>query len=352
MRVRDRPPTLVRHALHTPKHRGFPARRFLPGTRRRRAVSHTPLGTRLVGAFAILLGTGMLLYPSASDWFATRAHAGSLESYAETVARLPDEALREVLDRAHTYNAGINDQTLSDPYTSTAAPDPEATDYRSQLRVEGADTMAWLRVPEIDLSLPVRHGTSARTLAEGVGHLQGTSLPVGGEGTNSVLTGHSGLPTSTLFTNLNRLERGSRLYIDVLGTTLAYEVTLIETVLPTHQDLLRIEPGRDYLTLVTCTPVPINSHRLIIRAERVQETIDDEATPAGATRSAHVPFPWWMLGAAAALTFAMGLVIWPHLRRRHGTDLRSNRGIGASRARRRRRADQRNVLHSRPRRWL
>nr|WP_195969105.1 class C sortase [Cellulomonas hominis] len=262
-----------------------------------------------------LVGVGLLLYPSAGNWFATRAQAASTNSYVAAVERIPQADREAVLRRAREYNARIGVQTLTDPYTDVDEVEATSAEYDDQLRVEGAEAMARVRIPAIDVRLPVFHGTSEETLTAGVGHLQGSSLPVGGPDTNAVLTGHSGLPNAILFTDLHQVVTGDLVYIDVLGETLAYRVDLIETVLPTETDLLRVVAGEDLLTLVTCTPVGVNSHRLVIRAERVELPEGDEAAAETSTEAQAVPFAWWLLGAAGAvLTGAVVLVVPPRAR--------------------------------------
>lgn len=286
------------------------ARRTGPGLR-------TRLRTRLPVVLLALAGVGLLLFPSAGNWFADRAHARSLSSYATAVEQVPDTARADLLAQARAYNDRIGVQTLTDPYTDVAEVTATAEEYEEQLRLDGSDTMARIRIPTIDVSLPVRHGTSETVLARGVGHLQGSSLPVGGEGTNAVLTGHSGLASARLFTDLHELVIGDLVYVDVLGTTLAYEIDLIETVLPTQTDLLKAQDGADLLTLITCTPVGVNSHRLIVRAHRV-ELPADAATVDEATAVPTVPFPWWLVAAGLAVAAGLSMVLVPGRRRRSG----------------------------------
>jgi sortase A len=260
-----------------------------------------------------LAGIALLLYPSAGNWLAARAHATATASYVEDVTALPDSERTALLDDARAYNSRIGVQTLTDPYTDVAEVEATSAEYERQLRPHGSDTMARIRIPAADIDLPVRHGTSESTLAQAVGHLQGSSLPVGGTDTNAVLTGHSGLPNSRLFTDLHDLVRGDLIYLDVLGETLAYRVAQIETVEPTDTDLLKVESGHDYLSLVTCTPIGVNSHRLIVRAERTTLSADESAEAAAPTPT--VPFAWWAVTAAAAAIGGALVVLIPG--RRH-----------------------------------
>lgn len=179
--------------------------------------------------------------------------------------------------------------------------------------------MARLRIPAIDVDLPVFHGTSAPTLDRGIGHLFGTALPVGGASTHSVVTAHRGVPEARFFNRLPDVVIGDDVVIDVLGEQLVYRVTATEVVLPEETDSLAMVPGADLLTLITCTPYAVNSHRLLVHAERVDGP--DEVTEAlvGAEAVDAVPFPWWMVGAGATLLAAAGYVFIPAGRTRRRT---------------------------------
>lgn len=344
---------------------------------------------RSLVALLAVAGASVLLYPSAGNWFSDRAHAAEVSGYTETVDSLPAGERSEILDRAHDYNRSLATDRIEDPYglaaaaaaaaaaapaaeseqesggpettettgasgdpaaTDPAAPDQTATgpadsasgsdgpglDYLDQLRLGTSDTMARLRIPTIGASLPVFHGTSDETLERGVGHLQGSALPVGGAGTNSVLTGHSGIPQSRLFTDLHDLVAGDLITVEVVGETLTYQVDRIDTVLPTETDLLQPVPGADLLTLVTCTPIGVNTHRLLVQAHRV----DEAALPAAVVvaGAAGAGFPWWGLVWSGALTWGLWFAVRPAaLTRergagRHRMPGRRGRGGGAARA--------------------
>lgn len=313
-----------RHRDAPPRHRrarGSTALRRRPtagstGARRERVI-HRAL-RRLPAVLVALVGIGLLLYPSAGNWFAARAHAASTNSYVAAVDQLPQPDREAALRRAREYNARIGVQTLTDPYTDVEEVQATSAEYDNQLRVDGAEAMARIRIPTIDVRLPVFHGTSEETLTAGVGHLQGSSLPVGGADTNAVLTGHSGLANATLFTDLHRVAAGDLLFVDVLGETLAYRVDLIETVLPTETDLLRVVADTDLLTLVTCTPIGVNSHRLVVRAERVELPEAAEAAAEVSTQTQGVPFPWWLVGAGGAVLTGTVVLLVPPRRRTDG----------------------------------
>jgi sortase A len=267
-----------------------------------------------------LLGVLTLAYPSAARWFSDRKHAVEVSGYTEQVDRLPDAEGRAILDRAAAYNAALPTGPLrgvslaGGAATSDGATGPE---YLDQLAVPGTDVMATLGIPSIGLDLPVRHGTDEATLGRGLGHLANSSLPVGGPGTHTVLTGHSGLVGSSMFDGLHDLEAGDAIVLTTLGATTRYEVHAIDVVSPGATDSLRIEQGEDLLTLVTCTPIGVNSHRLLVRAHRVADQLAvGDGTVAGPGVGAG--FPGWMVVVGAAVVGAGVVVRAPEGARRRG----------------------------------
>lgn len=181
-------------------------------------------------------------------------------------------------------------------------------DYNAILRTDESGLMARLRIPAIDVDLPVYHGTSDATLLQGAGHLEGTSLPVGGPGTRSVITAHRGLANATMFTNLDRVKIGDTFTIEVFGKVLAYKVRETKVVEPTETESLRSVPGKDLVTLVTCTPLGINTHRILVTAERIEPTPAKDLANAHATSD--LPrFPWWAVWFSAGLLVA-AVYVW------------------------------------------
>ncbi len=306
-------------ARHDGRH-GRKSRRPAPRPARRVSGGRSVLG-RLPIVALILAGVGLLLYPATATWLSDRAHALTVSSYAETVEQVPDAERARILQEARDYNSRIGVQTLTDPYTDVDEVQATSEQYLRQLRVDGSDVMARIRIPTINVALPIRHGTSEETLATSVGHLQGSSLPVGGRSTKSVLTGHSGLPNASLFTDLHSIEVGDMIYIDVLGETLAYRTSQIEVVLPTETDLLNIDNGQDRVVLITCTPIGVNSHRLMIVADRVDIPSDGPVLEE-AQAAVEIPFPWWAVGVGGALVGAGAVLFGPLLftRRRHAEE--------------------------------
>ena len=221
-------------------------------------------------AFLVLLllaGVSLLLYPSLSDYWNSMHQTRAIASYAETVSQLDTAQYDEMWKAAQDYN-----RSLAQRETAFALTDEQKAAYESLLHVSGLGVMGYIEIPEIDCSLPIYHGTEESVLQVAVGHLEWSNLPVGGEGTHCVLSGHRGLPSAKLFTNLDKLAVGDTFLLRVLDEVLTYEVDQILIVEPEQVDALGIVPGEDYCTLVTCTPYGINTHRLLVRGHRVENT--------------------------------------------------------------------------------
>lgn len=216
----------------------------------------------LVVAFAVLL------YPTVSSYVNEKNGSKVVSNYDAESVRLSNAEKEKMLEDARAYNKEmLSNIDLIDPF-SQGEKSLDAR-YESLLNMDGSGMMGYIRIPKIKVEIPIYHGTSESVLQAGVGHFWGTSLPVGGESTHTVLTGHRGLPTKTLFTNMDKLVKGDVFYIKVLDETLAYKVDQILTVLPEETEALSIVPGQDYATLVTCTPYAINTHRLLVRGHRI-----------------------------------------------------------------------------------
>ena len=215
----------------------------------------------------LLAGVSLLLYPSLSDYWNSMHQTRAIASYAETVSQLDTAQYDEMWKAAQDYN-----RSLAQRETAFALTDEQKAAYESLLDVSGLGVMGYIEIPEIDCSLPIYHGTEESVLQVAVGHLEWSNLPVGGEGTHCVLSGHRGLPSAKLFTNLDKLAVGDTFLLRVLDEVLTYEVDQILIVEPEQVDALGIVPGEDYCTLVTCTPYGINTHRLLVRGHRVENT--------------------------------------------------------------------------------
>ena len=214
--------------------------------------------------FLLLIGLSLLLYPSVSDYWNSFHQTRAIATYAENVAKLDNNQYDQLWEEARAYNEALCFR--SNPYYLS---EEQKAQYESLLDVSGLGVMGYIEIPEIDVSLPIYHGTEESVLQVAVGHLDWTSLPVGGESTHCVLSGHRGLPSAKLFTNLDKLQTGDIFMLRVLDNVLTYEVDQILIVEPQETGALRIEEGKDYCTLVTCTPYGINTHRLLVRGHRI-----------------------------------------------------------------------------------
>jgi sortase A len=223
----------------------------------------------------VFAGVAILSYPWFSNWYASKGHEQVITHYQEQLADMEEEKIDEEIGFAHAYNSSLSGERVEDPFVTgsgTALPDG----YDNILNLDGDGVMAVLSIPKIDLKLPVYHGVSESTLEHGIGHILKTAFPVGGAGTHCVLAGHRGLPSQELFTNLDVLAVGDEFYIDVMGRILAYRVDDISVVLPDETDILKPVPGEDYVTLATCTPLGVNSHRLLVRGTRIPYVPEQE----------------------------------------------------------------------------
>ena len=248
-----------------------PAGRHRSGTRRptgggtRRSHARRRIGLSSVAlAVVFLVGLGLLLYPTVSNWWNSRRQSQAIVEYTEQTSAMDEAHVAELLEAARQYNAGL----AADEGRFTPTP-ADTTEYENLLDVSDTGIMGYLEIPKLDVSTPIYHGTDESVLQSGAGHLEGSSLPVGGKGTHAVLSGHRGLPSSKLFTDLDDMEQGDVFMIHVLDRTLTYQVDQIVTVDPYDMDDLAIDPNQDYCTLVTCTPYGINTQRLLVRGHRI-----------------------------------------------------------------------------------
>ena len=221
----------------------------------------------ICAAVLFLTALGLTLYPLISNYVNQKYASEIQTAYQELIQQTDDSVLQEAKQRAVTYNLAITPGT-ADAYSEESL-SSAAENYDNQLDIAGNGIMGYVEIPKIQVNLPIYHGTDAEVLDRGVGHLLGSSLPVGGENTHTILSGHSGMASQKMFTDLEQLTQGDVFYLNVLNETLAYQVTEINTVLPYETDLLGIVPGEDLCTLVTCTPYGINTHRLLVRGSRI-----------------------------------------------------------------------------------
>lgn len=227
----------------------------------------------LLAAACGVAALGLLLYPLAGELVSEKYHSDVETTYTAAIEDTDAAELTAQREAAEQYNAMLSGATITE---GGASAPPLA--YDEQLMVGGV--MAYVGIPKINIYLPIQHGTDADTLERAAGHVVGTSLPVGGASTHAVLSAHSGMASSKLFSDIDQLAAGDVFYIHVLGEVLAYKVDAIHTVLPTDTSLLQIEEGKDLVTLVTCTPFGINTHRLLVRGHRVPYTLEQEVSTA------------------------------------------------------------------------
>ena len=227
-----------------------------------------------------LIGAGILFYPTVSDLWNNYRNQQLISEYTEVVETMESEDFSEIWAEAREYNAQHTVNTILDAFDEEEGDYVLSHPYDQVLNPTGNEIMGYLEIPKISVKLAIYHGIGTEALENGCGHIEGTSLPIGGVGTHSVLSAHRGLPSAKLFTDLDQLEIGDLFYITVLDEKLAYKVDQILTVLPEETDDLAIEEDKDLVTLVTCTPYGVNSHRLLVRGERTEYVPEeDTSTP-------------------------------------------------------------------------
>lgn len=258
-----------------------------------------------------LVGLSVMLYPSVSDAVNRKHQSRAVAGYAEEVEQLSDADYQTYFDAADAYNRQLNT-------TPNAFYKPDlVSGYAQTLDISGTGIMGYITIPKISVELPIYHGTDEGVLQVAAGHLAGSSLPVGGAGTHAVISAHRGLPSAKLFTNLDELEVGDRFTITVLNRVLTYEVDQISIVLPTEIDQLLPTEGMDYVTLMTCTPYGINTHRLLVRGKRVETTESQKHIRVAADAFRIEPIIVAPILAIPMLLAALvGVLVAPHLRKR------------------------------------
>ena len=292
----------------------------------------TPLKWRLLTIappILLLAGILVLLYPV----FATQYNNQRQERIASEFSAVADQAgpdaVAESLRRADEYNLKASESPILDPWLDAQRPGTaQYQDYLSQLNLN--DVMATIKIPSIDVNLPIYHGTDTATLDKGIGHLFGTALPVGGESTHTVLTGHTGLGNATMFDQLTSVKMGDYFYIETAGRHLKYQVTDIRVVLPHETESLNKVEGKDLATLITCTPYGVNTHRLLVTGERVP--MDEAAVAAEAAQvKGSVMKPWMIVVlASVAVILAVAGILWLRSRKRKDEEPQALEGAAAA----------------------
>ena len=259
-----------------------------------------------------LIAFSLILYPVFSN-YVNQLHSTTIATdYEQEVSHLSEDLENEMIEQAREYNKSlIGISSFIDPFSDTEGIQTEDDVYNNLLKIDDTKMMGYIDIPKIDIVLPVYHGTSESVLQSGVGHLKNTSLPVGGKSSHAVVSGHRGLANAKIFTDLNKMELGDVFYIKILHHTFAYQVDQILTVLPSETDALQIEKGKDYVTLVTCTPYAVNTHRLLVRGTRIPykeaKKVDEEV-------GLHRTIPFYMIvligGIAAVVIIWIGTKIY------------------------------------------
>lgn len=277
---------------------------------------------KLIPIIFILVGFGLLAYPWISEYLFENRTDSVINTYEVAANDTDNQEKQIMLEEAGRYNKQLSQAqvTLTDPFTEEESSDGEF-DYDSVLALDDSGLMATIEIPKIAVNLPVYHGTSTEVLESGIGHLEGSSFPIGGESTHTVLSGHTGLNSAKLFTDLTELEKGDLFFLHVLGDTYTYQVSGIYIVLPEDTSKLMVQEGKDLVTLVTCTPYGVNSHRLLVTGTRMEytEEIYEETVQKGSTGSESL----WMqsykraifIGLAMVFGFALILLIFHQIRR-------------------------------------
>jgi sortase A len=285
-------------SVRPPRHVAHPVRRWKAG------------GLLITTALAGLLGATVLTYSSAASWVSSLNQSQVVERYQESVDHAEPSAA-EQLAAADRYNAALSSGAQVQANTRKPVGDGNATgdlgDYSKQLATP-TGIMSRIQIPKIGVDLPVYHGTSDATLLKGAGHLEGTSLPVGGDGTLSVITGHRGLAEATMYTNLDQIKPGDTFVITTFGRVLTYRVFDTRVVEPSDTASLHPQAGHDLATLITCTPLGINTHRILVTGERVAPTPKSDVD-AARSGPATVTFPWWLVLYLGSLAI-IGAYVW------------------------------------------
>ena len=293
----------------------------------------TPLKWRLLTIappILLLAGILVLLYPVFATQYNNQRQERIASEFSAVAENAGPDAVAENLRRADEYNLKASESPILDPWLDAQRPGTaQYQDYLSQLNLN--DVMATIKIPSIDVNLPIYHGTDTATLDKGVGHLFGTALPVGGESTHTVLTGHTGLGNATMFDQLTSVKMGDYFYIETAGRHLKYQVTDIRVVLPHETESLNKVEGKDLATLITCTPYGINTHRLLVTGERVPMDDDDAVAAQAAQVKGSVMKPWMIavLASVAVILLVAG-ILWLRSRKRNDEEPQEIEGAAAA----------------------
>ncbi|MBQ4599615.1 MAG: class C sortase [Clostridia bacterium] len=258
--------------------------------------------TTLLLILVFLAGLSLLLYPAVSNYWNSYLQSKIIVNYDDSVSNLEDERYAELIAAAEDYNRRMASGEVGYPRN--------AEEYAQLLDPFDTGVMGYIEIPVINCKLPIAHGTDDSVLRDSVGHLEWTSLPVGGESTHSVLSGHRGLPSAELLTNIDRMEVGDAFYIHILDQVFEYRVDEINVIVPDDSSKLQIVEGKDYVTLLTCTPYGINSHRLLVRGERVADREDNTAAAPNLSDEVSPINTVYLLPVCLALLYVVFLIVY------------------------------------------
>ena len=266
-------------------------------------------GITLLLIAVMLIGAGLISYPTFADWMNSQNQSKVGTSYINAVNKTDPVEYERILRAAEAYNQNLAQNGVKFVWT-----DEERAEYEMQLSIDGSDIMGYITIDKIGVRLPIHHGTEESVLQTAIGHLEWSSLPVGGESSHCIVSGHRGLPSARLFTDLDKMQEGDIFTLSVLDRVFTYQVDQISTVLPNELENLQIEPGKDYCTLVTCTPYGINTHRLLVRGIRIPNLPEKVAETAAVIQeeSQEVKDQGWQLPVpvfVAAPLATMGLLL-------------------------------------------
>lgn len=278
----------------------------------------------ILAAVLFLLALGLTLYPMISNYYNQRHQSQIQTAYREVLEQTDTAELKRIREQAAAYNAAITPGAAEEAYSQESII-AASNDYVNQLDLGGTGIMGYVVIPKIDVDLPIYHGTGSDALDRGTGHLLGSSLPVGGDSTHTIITGHSGMASQKMFTDLEQLQEGDVFYLRVLDETLAYEVKAVHTVLPHDTTHLGIVPGQDLCTLVTCTPTGINTHRLLVQGSRIPFVPTEETEVSVASHEENTVSHWedqyWLgirLGLMAMVFLMLMVNVLLYIRKTRG----------------------------------
>ncbi len=279
--------------------------------------SHSLVSAILV-TLVLLIGLSLLLYPTVADYINSLDYKKDIEDYQQEVQKLDDTTRQEMLTAAHEYNAALLERS-----TRIGELNPtQKKEYDRLLDPSGTGMMGYIEIKKAGIYLPIYHGTEESVLQAGIGHIEGSSLPVGGVGTHAILSGHTGLPSSKLFSNIDQLKKGDTFELHILGEVLTYQVESTAVMLPEDAEKQEIDPQRDLCTLMTCTPYGINTHRLLVTGARIetpQERLPDTTEPIETIPAPMPPILWVVIIALPVLLIVVVVVVVRKKRRNRKT---------------------------------